>query len=121
MFSDDPQMTPIMRHLEEFSGVTAISVTNPLRKLIEFYSQICSLSPQSDEIFFFVTDVSFTVLSFIFLPLDDPQAHTSTAHSTLSTAAFVTPPLHISASRLRVSKTGTSDILATYSYVYNSL
>lgn len=32
MFSDDPQMTPIMRHLKEFSGVADIadiSVTNP--------------------------------------------------------------------------------------------
>ena len=37
MFSADPLMTPIMRHLKEFSGVAdtaAISVTIPTRKVI---------------------------------------------------------------------------------------
>lgn len=38
MFSDDPQMTLIMRHLKESSGAAAASVTNPPTKPIEFPS-----------------------------------------------------------------------------------
>lgn len=67
MFSDDPQMTLIMRHLKEFSGVTdiaAISVTNPLRKVIEFHWQICLSALNQMTILFLVTEMSFTALSF---------------------------------------------------------
>lgn len=92
MFSDDPQMTPIMRHLKEFSGVTdtaAVSVTNPPRKAIEFHLQIRLLNPQSD--FFCVSEMSFAAMSFISLPLFDPQPQTITAHSRLNAAAALPP------------------------------
>lgn len=117
MFSDDPQMTVIMRHLKGFSGVAdtaAVSVTNQRSNFIpRFVSQ-----PTIGCGFFLVSEMSFAAMSFFSLPLFDPS--TSNHYSPLQTerhSLFATPPLLISASRLRLSKSGTSDMLATYSCV----
>lgn len=71
MFSDDPQMTLIMRHLKEFSGATdtaAISVTNPLGKVIEFHWQICLSALNQMRILFLVTGCLSQLCPSILLP-----------------------------------------------------
>lgn len=52
MFSDDPQMTLIMRHSKDFSGVTGtlwpFQPRSGQEKLIGFYFADLPLMPQSD-------------------------------------------------------------------------
>lgn len=74
MFPDDPQMTAIMRHLKEFSGVAdtaAVSVTNQRRKQSNFIPRFVSL-PSIKWEFFLVSEMSFAAMSFFSLPLFDP-------------------------------------------------
>lgn len=91
MFADDPQMTMIMRHLKEFSGAEAASVTNPSGEAIEFPLRIRLSTLNQTRKNFSVGEMSFAAMSFVSLPLFDPQPETITAHSRPSTAASLPP------------------------------
>lgn len=113
MFSDDSQMTLIMRHLKEFA---AVSVTNlSRRKASEFHYQICFSTLNQMRIFPCPSQLHPSSPSPLFDPPQPPNHYSplQTEHR----SRFATPPLLISAPGLRVSKSGTSDILATYSCV----